>query len=43
MQQSHMYQDEVFEKFIPLPSKNEGFSKILLLGTTGAGKTTVVQ
>jgi hypothetical protein len=28
---------------IPLPSQDEGYRKVLLLGTTGAGKTTVVS
>lgn len=31
------------EAMIPLPSKDEGHRKVLLLGTTGAGKTTVVR
>lgn len=31
------------ESIIPLPSKEEGYRKVLLLGTTGAGKTTVVR
>ena len=31
------------EEIIPLPSKEEGYRKVLLLGTTGAGKTTVVR
>ncbi|MHA7280520.1 hypothetical protein ACX80H_12275 [Arthrobacter sp. MDT2-2] len=31
------------ESMIPLPSKEEGYRKVLLLGTTGAGKTTVVR
>ncbi len=28
---------------MPLPSKEDGYRKVLLLGTTGAGKTTVVR
>src|SRR5438874_13827623 len=28
---------------IPLPDNSNGFKKILLLGTTGAGKTTLVR
>jgi energy-coupling factor transporter ATP-binding protein EcfA2 len=31
------------EAMIPLPSQDEGYRKVLLLGTTGAGKTTVVR
>lgn len=31
------------EAMIPLPTKEEGYRKVLLLGTTGAGKTTVVR
>ncbi|WP_216912447.1 hypothetical protein [Nocardia noduli] len=31
------------EQFIPLPSRAQGYRKVLLLGTTGAGKTTVVR
>ncbi|WP_144600639.1 hypothetical protein [Arthrobacter sp. AG367] len=31
------------EVMIPLPSKDDGYRKVLLLGTTGAGKTTVVR
>lgn len=31
------------EAMIPLPTKDEGYRKVLLLGTTGAGKTTVVR
>ena len=31
------------ERILPLPSKEEGFAKILFVGTTGAGKTTVVR
>ena len=31
------------ERKLPLPSKEKGFAKILFVGTTGAGKTTVVR
>jgi len=31
------------ENVIPLPGSEDGYKKILLLGTTGAGKTTVVR
>lgn len=28
---------------LPLPTKDEGYARVLLIGTTGAGKTTVVR
>lgn len=31
------------ERAIPLPSADQGYRRVLLLGTTGAGKTTVVR
>ncbi len=31
------------EEILPLPSEDEGYRTVLLLGTTGAGKTTVVR
>ena len=31
------------ENFLPLPGKKDGYRKVMLLGTTGAGKTTVVR
>ena len=31
------------EQIIPLPSKEEGYVRTLMVGTTGAGKTTVVR
>lgn len=31
------------EQIIPLPSKEEGYVRTLMIGTTGAGKTTVVR
>ncbi len=31
------------ERSIPLPASADGYRKVLLLGTTGAGKTTVVR
>jgi len=34
---------EIREKFMPLPTKEEGYAKIQLLGTTGAGKTTLLR
>ena len=33
----------VRDKYIPLPTADSGYKKILLLGTTGAGKTTVIR
>ncbi|MTV50513.1 hypothetical protein GJ688_16330 [Heliobacillus mobilis] len=34
---------EIRNSFIPLPSKEEGYSTVLLLGVTGAGKTTLLR
>lgn len=31
------------EEFVPLPGADDGYRTVLLLGTTGAGKTTVVR
>lgn len=31
------------EQVLPLPSKEDGYAKVQLVGTTGAGKTTVVR
>jgi GTPase SAR1 family protein len=31
------------EQILPLPSKEDGYAKVQLVGTTGAGKTTVVR
>src|SRR5438093_116370 len=31
------------ERYIPLPTLEDGYRRVLLLGTTGAGKTTVVR
>jgi len=31
------------DKIIPLPGRDEGYAKIQLVGTTGAGKTTIVR
>lgn len=31
------------ERILPLPSKEDGYAKVLFVGTTGAGKTTVVR
>jgi hypothetical protein len=31
------------EQILPLPSKKDGYAKVQLVGTTGAGKTTVVR
>ncbi|GGK66785.1 hypothetical protein [Nocardia camponoti] len=31
------------ERAIPLPGRDQGYRRVLLLGTTGAGKTTVVR
>jgi len=33
----------VREQLVPLPTREDGYRQILLLGTTGAGKTTVVR
>lgn len=33
----------VREAILPLPGSDEGYRRVLLLGTTGAGKTTVVR
>ena len=37
------YQWEKRESIIPLPKKEDGFSVVMLLGTTGAGKTTLLR
>ena len=34
---------KIRDRILPLPDKEDGFSKILLLGTTGSGKTTIVR
>ena len=31
------------ERILPLPSKDDGYAKVQFVGTTGAGKTTVVR
>ena len=31
------------ERILPLPSKDDGYAKVQFIGTTGAGKTTVVR
>ncbi len=31
------------ERLLPLPTKDEGYAKVQFVGTTGAGKTTVVR
>lgn len=31
------------ERLLPLPSKDEGYARVQFVGTTGAGKTTVVR
>lgn len=31
------------ERLLPLPSKDDGYAKVQFVGTTGAGKTTVVR
>ncbi|MBT9298415.1 hypothetical protein KKP62_25980, partial [Rhodococcus sp. GOMB7] len=33
----------VRERYIPLPTVDDDYRQVLLLGTTGAGKTTVVR
>jgi hypothetical protein len=35
--------EELREQVIPLPGASEGYRTVLMLGTTGAGKTTVVR
>ncbi len=34
---------ELRDELLPLPTEDEGYRTVLLLGTTGAGKTTVVR
>ena len=34
---------DVRESVIPMPTRDSGYKRVLLLGTTGAGKTTVVR
>ncbi len=31
------------ERIIPLPTPEDGYTRVLFVGTTGAGKTTVVR
>lgn len=31
------------DRLIPLPGRNEGFARVLFVGTTGAGKTTLLR
>lgn len=31
------------ERYIPLPTRDDGYAKIMLVGTTGAGKTTLLR
>jgi GTPase SAR1 family protein len=31
------------EKYLPLPKKKDGYSKVLFVGTTGAGKTSLLR
>ena len=31
------------EKFIPLPTKEDGYARVMLVGSTGAGKTTLLR
>lgn len=31
------------EEYLPLPTREEGYSKVLLVGTTGAGKTSLLR
>lgn len=35
--------EELRENLIPLPTRDDGYRRILLLGTTGSGKTTLVR
>ena len=35
--------EKVREQSIPLPSREDGYRRIILVGTTGAGKTTLVR
>lgn len=34
---------ELREKYLPLPKREEGYSKVLFVGTTGAGKTSLLR
>ena len=34
---------QIRDSLIPLPGRDEGYARILLVGTTGAGKTTVLR
>ena len=34
---------ELRETVIPLPTRNEGYSRVMLVGVTGAGKTTLLR
>lgn len=35
--------ERVREEIIPIPSKNDGYARVLLVGTTGAGKTSLLR
>jgi hypothetical protein len=39
----HVDTAELRERHIHLPTKEEGYSRVLLVGTTGAGKTTLLR
>lgn len=43
MESGKISSPEVRESVIPLPTQHDGYSRIMLTGTTGAGKTTVLR
>lgn len=38
-----MKPEDLRDSVVPLPSREDGYHRVLMLGTTGAGKTTVVR
>lgn len=34
---------ELREQYIQLPGSSDGYARLMFLGTTGAGKTTVIR
>jgi len=43
MEVGHIDTAQLRETHIPLPGRNEGYARVLLAGTTGAGKTTFLR
>lgn len=43
MESSHYNPVQLRDQEVPLPGRADGYRRVLLLGTTGAGKTTVVR